>query len=241
MPPDDGDVIRVLVAEGHPVARSGPGRRPVLARRLRGRRRRHRRPRGRARGGAAPTGRRPHGPAHARHRRVHRHPRAGPGHAVRTRVRAHDVRRRRLALRRRAGRRPRVPAQGCRAGGHRPGGAGHRGRRGDLRPGHRGAGAAPAHLSPTGATPNPFPDLTARELEILELLATATPTAVIARELQVTPKTVSNHVSTILTKLRAADRTQAAMLARDAGLGRAAAQDPGRRDDRPSGRDGRGP
>ncbi len=92
-----------------------------------------------------------------------------------------------------------------------------------------------------GATPNPFPGLTSRELEILALLATATPTAAIARQLQVTPKTVSNHVSNILTKLRAADRTQVAMLARDAGLGRAAAQDPGRRDDRPFGRDRRGP
>ncbi len=96
--------------------------------------------------------------------------------------------------------------------------------------------------SPTsGASENPFPDLTARELEILELLATATPTAAIARALEVAPKTVSNHVSNILTKLRAADRTQAAMLARDAGLGRGARQDPGRPDDSPFGRDRGGP
>ena len=66
-----------------------------------------------------------------------------------------------------------------------------------------------------------FPELTARELEILDLLATATPTSAIARRLDVTPKTVSNHVSNILTKLHVADRTQAAMLAREAGLGRA--------------------
>jgi DNA-binding NarL/FixJ family response regulator len=74
------------------------------------------------------------------------------------------------------------------------------------------APAAPAATSP-------FPELTARELEILDLLAAATPTSVIARRLEVTTKTVSNHVSNILTKLHVADRTQAAMLARDAGLG----------------------
>jgi DNA-binding NarL/FixJ family response regulator len=65
-----------------------------------------------------------------------------------------------------------------------------------------------------------FPDLTARELEILDLLAAGTPTAVIARRLDVTTKTVSNHVSNILSKLHVSDRTQAAMKARDAGLGR---------------------
>ena len=64
-----------------------------------------------------------------------------------------------------------------------------------------------------------FPDLTARELEILDLLASGTPTAAIARRLDVTAKTVSNHVSNILTKLQVADRTQAALIAREAGLG----------------------
>ncbi len=76
---------------------------------------------------------------------------------------------------------------------------------------------------PAEPTPTTFPDLTARELEILDLLAAATPTAVIARRLDVTPKTISNHVSNILTKLQVTDRTQAALLAREAGLGRAAA------------------
>jgi DNA-binding NarL/FixJ family response regulator len=76
-------------------------------------------------------------------------------------------------------------------------------------------------LTTPATTPatNPFPDLTARELEILDLLASGTPTATIAKRLDVTPKTVSNHVSNIITKLHAADRTHAAMLARDAGLG----------------------
>ena len=78
---------------------------------------------------------------------------------------------------------------------------------------------------PAEPTPIPFSDLTARELEILDLLAAATPTAVIARRLDVTPKTISNHVSNILTKLQVTDRTQAAMVAREAGLGRAATGD----------------
>ena len=91
-----------------------------------------------------------------------------------------------------------------------------------------GIGARVLHqlASPTAApTPRTFPDLTARELEILDLLATATPTGVIARRLDVTTKTVSNHVSNILTKLQVTDRTQAAMLAREAGLGRIAPED----------------
>jgi DNA-binding NarL/FixJ family response regulator len=77
------------------------------------------------------------------------------------------------------------------------------------------------HLTapPAEATAARFPDLTARELEILDLLASGTPTAAIARRLDVTAKTVSNHVSNILTKLQVADRTQAALLARQAGLG----------------------
>jgi DNA-binding NarL/FixJ family response regulator len=65
-----------------------------------------------------------------------------------------------------------------------------------------------------------FPELTARELEILDLLAAATPTAAISRRLEVSTKTVSNHISNILGKLQVADRTQAAMKAREAGLGR---------------------
>jgi DNA-binding NarL/FixJ family response regulator len=75
---------------------------------------------------------------------------------------------------------------------------------------------------PAEQTPLAFPDLTARELEILDLLAAATPTTVIARRLDVTTKTISNHVSNILTKLQVTDRTQAAMIAREAGLGRTA-------------------
>ncbi|KRE56972.1 response regulator transcription factor [Phycicoccus sp. Soil748] len=70
-----------------------------------------------------------------------------------------------------------------------------------------------------------FADLTARELEVLDLLASALPTGAIARRLGLSSKTVSNHVSNILAKLQVADRTQAAMRARDAGLGRPRPQD----------------
>ena len=74
--------------------------------------------------------------------------------------------------------------------------------------------------SPASAATTPFPTLTTREHEVLDLLAAATPTAGIADRLQISTKTVSNHVSNILAKLQLADRTQAAAVAREAGLGR---------------------
>lgn len=72
--------------------------------------------------------------------------------------------------------------------------------------------------SPPAAAP--FPQLTPRELQVLDLIAAGRPTADIARQLGLSRKTVSNNVSTILAKLGLADRTQAAVVARDAGLGR---------------------
>jgi DNA-binding NarL/FixJ family response regulator len=81
---------------------------------------------------------------------------------------------------------------------------------------------------PAQAAASAFPELTARELEILDLLAAATPTGAIARRLEVSTKTVSNHVSNILAKLQVADRTQAALKAREAGLGRTQAENPAR-------------
>jgi DNA-binding NarL/FixJ family response regulator len=65
----------------------------------------------------------------------------------------------------------------------------------------------------------PFPALTARERDVLELMAAGMPPARIAARLQLAPKTVANHVSSILTKLAVPDRTQAALAARQAGLG----------------------
>ena len=67
----------------------------------------------------------------------------------------------------------------------------------------------------------PFPELTHREREVLELLADGRSNAVIGRNLGLTPKTVANHVSNILTKLQAADRSEAIVRARRAGLGTA--------------------
>lgn len=65
-----------------------------------------------------------------------------------------------------------------------------------------------------------FPELTDREYQVLDLLAAGLATNAIARRLDIAPKTVSNLVSNLLSKLRLADRIQAAVVARDAGLGR---------------------
>ncbi len=70
------------------------------------------------------------------------------------------------------------------------------------------------------AAASPFPQLTAREREVLDLLAAGLPGASIGTRLHLAPKTVSNHVSSILAKLQLADRAQAAVVARRAGLGR---------------------
>ena len=66
----------------------------------------------------------------------------------------------------------------------------------------------------------PFPELTAREREVLDLIAHGHNNARIAKRLFVSPMTVRNHISHIFTKLQIADRTQAILRARDAGLGR---------------------
>lgn len=67
--------------------------------------------------------------------------------------------------------------------------------------------------------PEIFPELTAREREILNLIARGDDNADIARKLGITTKTVRNHVSNVFSKLQVADRTQAAIRAREAGLG----------------------
>jgi DNA-binding NarL/FixJ family response regulator len=63
-----------------------------------------------------------------------------------------------------------------------------------------------------------FPMLTEREREVLVLLAQNRSNAEIASAAGLTPKTVSNYVSSILTKLQVADRAQAILRAREAGL-----------------------
>ncbi len=65
----------------------------------------------------------------------------------------------------------------------------------------------------------PFPALTDRELDILELIAQGLDNQTIARRLVLNPKTVRNHVSNVLTKVHATDRSNAIVLARQAGLG----------------------
>lgn len=66
----------------------------------------------------------------------------------------------------------------------------------------------------------PFPQLTPREREILDLLAAGRTNPQIAQALFLSPKTVRNHVSMIFTKLHVDDRGDAVALAREAGLGR---------------------
>jgi DNA-binding NarL/FixJ family response regulator len=66
----------------------------------------------------------------------------------------------------------------------------------------------------------PFPQLSPRELEILDRLAAGLSNAEIGRALHLSAKTVANNVSAILGKLHLSQRTQAMVRAREAGLGR---------------------
>ena len=75
-----------------------------------------------------------------------------------------------------------------------------------------GPGAAAAALEP-------FPGLTEREREVLDLVARGLTNAEIARRLVVSDKTVRNHVSNVFAKLQVAGRAEAVARARDAGLG----------------------
>ena len=65
-----------------------------------------------------------------------------------------------------------------------------------------------------------FPELTAREAEVLDLIARGMSNQDIARRLYLSQKTVRNHISNIFLKLQVADRAQAIVRAREAGLGR---------------------
>ncbi|WP_234322630.1 response regulator [Streptomyces sp. NRRL S-350] len=64
-----------------------------------------------------------------------------------------------------------------------------------------------------------FPDLTAREAEVLGLVARGLDNRRIARELVVAEKTVRNHITHIFEKLHVATRAEAVARARDMGLG----------------------
>lgn len=65
----------------------------------------------------------------------------------------------------------------------------------------------------------PFPQLTDRERAVLELVADGMSNASISRRLGLSIKTVRNYLSRIFAKLQIADRTEAAVHARRAGLG----------------------
>jgi DNA-binding NarL/FixJ family response regulator len=66
----------------------------------------------------------------------------------------------------------------------------------------------------------PFPELTTREREVLDLLAAGLNNAAIGQRMGLAPKTVANNVSNIFAKLQVADRAHAIVRARDAGMGR---------------------
>ena len=82
-----------------------------------------------------------------------------------------------------------------------------------------GAGIAARMLQhfSRAAEAGPFPQLTEREHEVLRLVASGMDNPAVARRLGVSPKTVRNHVSTIITKLQVSDRTAAVLKAREAG------------------------
>jgi DNA-binding NarL/FixJ family response regulator len=75
--------------------------------------------------------------------------------------------------------------------------------------------------SPHPAVPQALPTLIDREREILHLIAQGHSNPTIAKQLHLSTKTVGNYVSNISTKLQVADRAQAIIRAREAGLGQA--------------------
>lgn len=80
-------------------------------------------------------------------------------------------------------------------------------------------GMAETVQSRRDASTRPFPILTDREFEILELIATGLANGEIARQLVVNPKTVRNHVSNVFAKLNTSDRASAIVLAHRHGVG----------------------
>jgi DNA-binding NarL/FixJ family response regulator len=71
----------------------------------------------------------------------------------------------------------------------------------------------------SATSPTPFPDLTDREREILDLVARGWSNQQIAAQLGIALKTVRNHVSSVFTKIQVVDRSQAIVKAREAGIG----------------------
>ncbi|MFE9311024.1 response regulator [Streptomyces sp. NPDC088353] len=83
-------------------------------------------------------------------------------------------------------------------------------------------GVAARLLGQVGPPPrpaDPFPELTAREREILDRVARGHGNVRVAAELELAVKTVANHLSAIFAKLGVSGRTEAILLARERGLG----------------------
>jgi DNA-binding NarL/FixJ family response regulator len=76
------------------------------------------------------------------------------------------------------------------------------------------------YLTSPPTTDAPFPSLTPREREVLDLVAAGRRNEAIAASLGMSTKTVSNHISSIFAKLAVADRAEAIVRAREGGLGR---------------------
>jgi len=74
-------------------------------------------------------------------------------------------------------------------------------------------------LSASSVGPGSFDELTRRELEVLGLIAQGLRNREIAGRLVISERTVGNHISNIFSKLQVADRAQAIVRARQAGLG----------------------
>ena len=70
------------------------------------------------------------------------------------------------------------------------------------------------------ATYRPFPGLTDREFEVLNLMAAGRSNPDIAKSLYLSDKTIRNHVTSIFTKIHVSNRSEAIVKAREAGLGR---------------------
>jgi DNA-binding NarL/FixJ family response regulator len=92
-------------------------------------------------------------------------------------------------------------------------------RRGGVVFGPEGSAWALDYLNKPRESSKPFPELTDRERAVLELVADGLGNATIARRLGLSIKTVRNYLSRIFAKLQIADRTEAAVQARRAGLG----------------------
>jgi DNA-binding NarL/FixJ family response regulator len=71
----------------------------------------------------------------------------------------------------------------------------------------------------TMKSPQVFPELTDRERQILDFIAQGLNNSQITERLRLSSKTIRNHISNIFSKLQVADRAQAIIRAREAGLG----------------------